>query len=242
MANGFFNYLGVVMRRACVSWKDDAAWISVSGYVAIIALPFLFSGLLAELVDEAVARFFPWVAIVWLVALVTIVTPYRLWRDSQSQIQSLEDRIKPILVFTDPFEETEERDVNYIERALWIGLKNESEGKTVIGAIPFVEIFGGDGQKITAQRVSLECRYHSGGRVGLDPQDDMHCLLAKLIIQSGHSPIFRIGTTVHTINGLNEGERLRLKLYGRARDMSPTIREIVIWHEDKHLKWQEANT
>ena len=234
-----------VLRRSMATWRGAEDWFALFAYLSVLILPFLFFGIIADIAGEFVHKTVAIAAVGWLFIHVLAVTPYRMWRDSQSQIQSLEDRIKPILVFADPFEETEEteeRDVNYIERALWIGLKNESEGKTVIGAIPFVEIFGGDDQKITAQEVSLECRYHSGGRVDLDPQDDMHCLLAKLIIQSGHSPIFRIGTTVHTMNGLNEGERLRLKLYGRARDMNPTIREIVIWHEDKHLKWQEANT
>ena len=93
MGPKFSDYVSAVTRRAFVSWRDDSAWISVSGYVAIVVSPILFAGVLAEIIGEGLERLLAWVALIWLLALIAVVTPYRVWREANVEISDLKSQL-----------------------------------------------------------------------------------------------------------------------------------------------------
>ena len=55
--------------------------------------PILFAGVLAEIIGEGLERLLAWVALIWLLALIAVVTPYRVWREANVEISDLKSQL-----------------------------------------------------------------------------------------------------------------------------------------------------
>lgn len=96
-------YVGAVLDRSGKSWKEAGGLLAIPAYISIIALPFLVSGILEQLLGEFVQITLAILATGWLFILVLFISPYHLWRDARRSISNLEDKLEAKMeCFFDP--------------------------------------------------------------------------------------------------------------------------------------------
>lgn len=92
------KFIVTVLKRSMATWQGGEWWFSLAAYVAILALPVLFYGVIADLLGQAVETGLAYAAIGWLVVLILFITPYRMWRDERLTSTKRYERLQPKIV------------------------------------------------------------------------------------------------------------------------------------------------
>ncbi len=87
------NYAVTVLKRSVATWHGDEGWFALFAYLSVLVLLFLFSGIIADIAGEFVHKTLAFAAIGWLLILVLVITPYRMWREGIEQVRDLNERL-----------------------------------------------------------------------------------------------------------------------------------------------------
>jgi hypothetical protein len=89
----FRAYLVAVLRRSFQDWHEGEGWFALSAYFSILLLPFLVTGWVRDLVGDFFQTCLALAASIWLVILVLVMTPFRLWREVDELNEDLHRRL-----------------------------------------------------------------------------------------------------------------------------------------------------
>ncbi|WNJ99420.1 hypothetical protein L2D14_16310 [Thalassospiraceae bacterium LMO-JJ14] len=96
----FERYAVTVLKRSIMHWGGSDTWFALASYFAIAILALAGIGVIESAISDAFQRVLSWIAIGWLLLLMVIITPFRMWAEGQEEVAKLKSRFDPVLRLT----------------------------------------------------------------------------------------------------------------------------------------------
>lgn len=170
-------YLMTVAKRSLASWGSGDLGFGLAAYISIIFLPFFFSGAVAKLFGDLISGIMAWMAIGYLVVLVAVITPYRMWREELGKVQEFEESLAPKI------------------KVGWRYYENKGAAQLVLTNISLTTIENldlkfrnyrnADGSNITDAISSMRTEGGAVGPMALNPNDTQYFEFARIKQENG---------------------------------------------------------
>ena len=96
-----FDYFKILIKRSLASFHASDGAVTIITYLALVALSLFASGAFSDQFGPSISVYGTYFAVGWLVLSLTIITPFRMWRDERRVVDKMKERSKPLLQVSD---------------------------------------------------------------------------------------------------------------------------------------------